>query len=1587
MKIVRNILLTLIALIILMLASLNLSSVQRFLAQKAASILANRLHTKVSVGNVRIDFLNKVLLQELYIEDHSGDTLAYIGEASLHITDWFVLKKEVPVLKYIGLKNAYIHLYRKRNSADWNYGFIEAAFAGNDTPAPKKKKDSGFELDLKKIRLDNVRFHMDDAWGGYDYDIDVGHFATTVSELNFKKRIATISEIALERSSIRMKDYIGGKPPSPKKPQVIDTTPFNPGNWQLAIARFDLDDCHFLFKSKETAPYPNEFDPEHIEVSQLTIQVRDIYVKGDTVSGDLQQFTAAERSGFLVKHMHSKVTVSPVASICDSLYLETNNSQLHDYYAMHYDRFPDFEDYIEKVVMVARLRNSVVATRDIAYFAPALRELQPMMLKLTGNGKGTVAKLNVTDFFLSDGFSTAKGDITFTGLPDIDATQIDYRNGELFTTGSSILKYAPVLKNNPNINLNTLEYAYFNGSFNGLLQDFSAKGSFRTNLGNIVADIQMKLPDRQPPTYAGHIRSAQFDIGRLLNQDIAGPVTLDATLQGASFDEKGFHIKANSTIESITLNGYSYKNIIADGIFEKQQFTGNLLVNDSNLSMGFNGSIDFSKKDLVINATANVLHCDLQALKLTSVPTLLTGDFDLNCSGKTIDDFSGSAKLYNINLRRNAKRMDLDSIAILTYETEGRKQINIESNLLSANINGQFRLTEIPNSTIYYLSQYLPNYIKGPTKVATDQDISFSIRTHQINDMLMAFSDQISGFDSSDISGTLNTSKQSLTLSASIPYGKTGPATFYNASITGKGDWNKLFITGNVAGFKLGKDILNTSLTLDASIGRDSLLYKIATQSTEQYGTATLSGRAYARGDSLFMTFLPSEVFLNNVKWEIPSGSYMAYSDHYLYIRDLFFNAGVQQLSLSSETNSGNAPLLIRSSNLDLALLASLTPLSSYQPDGRINGDILVKDLFGHPVIDANIKATGVKLGADTIGTIVLNGDYNTKNNLIALRSESGIFNEHFSLTGDGNISLDPKATNAIDGQVTIKNLPMKLLAPFLQGYAGKISGTADGLIRMSGNTSRPEMDGKLTLNNIGARIDYTGAYYTIPSGTILLDKQTARLDDITIYDVYQHTATASGTINLANISNVGMNIQLKSPQFEIINLKDYENELFYGHAVANTDFSISGTVSDMRMNIRVTPTQTSHLYIPYNSAGDISQSTYISFKSYGSTPTFTPRRKDKLSVTISAILNTLLDITFVIDPATGDQINATGSGNMVINVPSNDDYSMFGNYNIEKGSYTFTFRQVLSKTFNINSGSSINFNGSLANTRLDIYATYPSRARLYDLLDRDEILQLGNSKDLEDAKAQQPVNVLLRMQGTLSSTDLSYEIDLPEKRSIGTYAYSKLTRINQSDKSSLTNQVGALLILGSFVPQQGISSNMAMNSAKNTFGETIANSASPILTNALNKIIGDNTLSVLVQYKSYSSSDNLGGSASNDDATNRNELKFGLKKNFNDRLSVQVGSAYDWGRPTAANTTSSSFNLAGDFRAQYLLTPDGGISLTGFRTSNYDVIVNDNISRTGVGITFRKSFDNLFEFFHSKKRVLEQQQKKRQAIKKPAGN
>src|SRR5690606_18966425 len=255
-------------------------------------------------------------------------------------------------------------------------------------------------------------------------------------------------------------------------------------------------------------------------------------------------------------------------------------------------------------------------------------------------------------------------------------------------------------------------------------------------------------------------------------------------------------------------------------------------------------------------------------------------------------------------------------------------------------------------------------------------------------------------------------------------------------------------------------------------------------------------------------------------------------------------------------------------------------------------------------------------------------------------------------------------------GELTLSRAPLSWASVFVSDLVTDIKGEANGKITFGGTYNRPDLKGTIALKDAGAHVVYTGVDYTSPNELLTANNKGFKLGNITMYDRFQNTANVTGTISHDFFTDFRLQIQMKSPKFEVINLESNENDVFYGQCIADASLSVNGRPDDLRMSIKAEPAASSHLYLPITDGGTFSNSTFVSFKPIDSNEknTFQSYKpKSKLTLNIAAVVNPLLNVTMILDPISGDQINAKGDGNIALEMSTGTDLRMYGKLNIDE--------------------------------------------------------------------------------------------------------------------------------------------------------------------------------------------------------------------------------------------------------------------------------------------------------------------------------
>ena len=87
-------------LILLIYILIQVPGVQNFARGKVVSYLENKIHTKVQIRRLSLDFPKKLVLEGVYLEDQQKDTLFSVGKIRVDIALLKLISSEV-VINYV----------------------------------------------------------------------------------------------------------------------------------------------------------------------------------------------------------------------------------------------------------------------------------------------------------------------------------------------------------------------------------------------------------------------------------------------------------------------------------------------------------------------------------------------------------------------------------------------------------------------------------------------------------------------------------------------------------------------------------------------------------------------------------------------------------------------------------------------------------------------------------------------------------------------------------------------------------------------------------------------------------------------------------------------------------------------------------------------------------------------------------------------------------------------------------------------------------------------------------------------------------------------------------------------------------------------------------------------------------------------------------------------------------------------------------------------------------------------------------------------------------------------------------------------
>lgn len=165
--------------------AIHYQGVQLFLTKKASNILSDKINSKVSVRGVDFKLFDTFVLEGIYLEDQSGDTLVYIDEFTADL-DKIDLNNNKIFLSEIELSKMFANI-KADTSLTFNLQFIIDAFKSDSPPDTSAES---WSIDCHNFILNSSRiaFKVDgneQKTGINYYDLYLTNLNTDIENLSF----------------------------------------------------------------------------------------------------------------------------------------------------------------------------------------------------------------------------------------------------------------------------------------------------------------------------------------------------------------------------------------------------------------------------------------------------------------------------------------------------------------------------------------------------------------------------------------------------------------------------------------------------------------------------------------------------------------------------------------------------------------------------------------------------------------------------------------------------------------------------------------------------------------------------------------------------------------------------------------------------------------------------------------------------------------------------------------------------------------------------------------------------------------------------------------------------------------------------------------------------------------------------------------------------------------------------------------------------------------------------------------------------------------------------------------------------------
>lgn len=1478
----------------------NLPFVKDKLAEKAINYLNEDFGLTISKENVEINFFGDVIIHGLDIKDFKGKDLIKAKELRAD-SDWFSLIVNSRNLKFdaITLKEADVKVVTYKGDSIDNFNRFITKF---DNGKPRDPKKPPFQLKARVV-IENSKISI----------VNQNHEGDEGKWLQAEDVNLVVPEI----------NVIG-----PKVKARINNFTFRTKRWGKS---------HFV----DTFSGNFEIDKEHLSLKELTFF--------------------------------------------------TDHSLLQGNITFNLDKKTHWQDFTNKVNWDMNLkRGSSVSGYDISYFATKWDNYAP--IEFSGKMEGTLNRFKLNNFVLSGKdvqINTPETQFRnlLKGNFNIVTNQISTNFTYPALRGIVPSFVAQKMKNFAD----PFGRIQYKGAVDVTPKRVIAKGNAITTIGRANANIVLSDIDKQEPKYKGILDIQDFNAAAITKNNAVGLITGKFDVDGRGFDVNTLTLRTKANISKIDITGKTINNLVLDGTLSKKQYNGIFNINDEEAKGKIEGKIDFSTKKLLADIKGNI---DYLNLTYFGVPgnekSVFSGNIDGKIAFTNVNDMNLDASLNNVVFYAGNQKIDVPNGGVKAFFEDGKRVVAVDMpNVVRGNISGKYNLGDLGKMFQNGFNKILAGnperkYFKG-------QNFTYVFEVNQ--ELVNYFEPNLKIFDGARINGFFDGNTNDLALNAdatSIKYIMTkkeeisqADKLLAQANPDYKIDENKVTkdsamidnvfvkintanpneqLSLNVARVEYNKNVLkdisltgnnenNSVLHLAANFKHGSLEDEID-EKLKSYAI-NLNQSLDSNGDYV-IRFEPTEVKLNNFTWSVDTSSELNHSITYrkktgdFLIKNLRLYSDDSELFVKESTfkNAKDFTTDIDVKNLEISkLLDVLGQKGNLDLKGIANGNLKLKMTKTNfePLVDLEVK--DIFLSGNNMGNMIVSAKNSSVANVFDINAEisSSEFLGKNQLEITGTVDNNT-ASPTLNLSANLQDFNLGFVQGFVTSIFSNFRGKASGIVSINGPLNDINYGGNIDLKNFGLKVNFNGVDYSFQDSSVTLFNGNIILNEaMKINDGRDNSLGTLSTLRLdiSNLTKIGAEVYIRSENLMLLDTKQSDFDLFWGKIYGRGDLFIG--FDNGKLSIvagKDTENDSEPFKVLNNSVFTLNSNTSSSVDEFKMLRFLKEDKTGVVSIDQGTKKGVNMDISLLISVDKGSEVNVLvgdeigdisvrGNSEKLKFAMRNNKITLDGTYTVDNGKYIS--KAILEKTFQIEKGSNISWDGDPFNPALNIKADY-----FMTVSNASEYLGVGNLP---------PINVKLQtsIAQNLKNPKIAFDVQAPDASTQAREALS----VKMSNNDEKTLQFGSVLVLNNF-----------NTSDTGGFGKiNVVDAGFSTGANILLKQLGNviNTISDQFQIDL----DYIKGSEISNTSDRANA---GVTFNASPRWKFKTSL----GLPISRSAISNDNTFSGQVEYDLSKNNDGSFVVRGYsKPSNIGLVTGFSTSSNqsyGVGVVYSKSFNTFFK-------------------------